>query len=448
MKKVLALVISVAMIFSMSAVAFAVEPEEHNLMLTTVAPGAPISDETLDLGLTDEDLDVLAQFLEELAKALGEELAKPLSREDFTTYIYALAEEQDMGFVGDWAFRLDFTDIADLKDECYEAAAWCVMNNLMGGYGDKVFGFKDNVTREQLFTVYYRFLQLFDFGYTDEEAEEIADELDKFADGNEVSSWARTAMIWCIMNDIVAGKPGNKLDPKAYATGEEALIVMERVSDFLNKDRTLDLDDIIGGGVAGGWTFCNEFEDVEIPEEALEAYKEASKTVDLVPMDIVAYLGEQVVAGTNYLLIGMPQIKVLGGGHEQLYVLKIDKDLKGECTLTTSTLIKSDMFAEESSVNFFQSEGIVGGFIIDDAIGAPLSERAQAAFDKAFEGFTGVGYEPILELGHQVVSGTNYAILCKATRVTATPASGLAVVVIYNDLQGNAEILRICNFEI
>ena len=72
-----------------------------------------------------------------------------------------------------------------------------------------------------------------------------------------------------------------------------------------------------------------------------------------------------------------------------------------------------------------------------------ITEEAQGAFDKAMEGFVGVNYTPVALLGTQVVSGTNYSFLCEATVVYPDAQPYYAVVTVYQDLQGKAEILNV-----
>lgn len=76
-----------------------------------------------------------------------------------------------------------------------------------------------------------------------------------------------------------------------------------------------------------------------------------------------------------------------------------------------------------------------------------ITDEARAAFDKALEGFTGVAYEPVALIGTQVVAGMNYCFLCKATTVYPGAQPREALVYIYADLQGNAEITDIVNLD-
>lgn len=89
---------------------------------------------------------------------------------------------------------------------------------------------------------------------------------------------------------------------------------------------------------------------------------------------------------------------------------------------------------------------VVGGWTISED--AALTDEARAAFEKAMEGFTGVGYEPVALIGTQVVSGTNYCILCEARVIVPDAAPYYALVYVYADLKGGAEILNIAALDL
>lgn len=74
---------------------------------------------------------------------------------------------------------------------------------------------------------------------------------------------------------------------------------------------------------------------------------------------------------------------------------------------------------------------------------ADLPEDAQAAFDKALDGLVGAEYTPVALLSTQVVAGMNYCILCQITPVVPDATPTWALVYIYADLQGNAEISNV-----
>ena len=88
------------------------------------------------------------------------------------------------------------------------------------------------------------------------------------------------------------------------------------------------------------------------------------------------------------------------------------------------------------------ADAVSSGYKINsDLAKAALPADAQAAFDKALDGLTGADYDPIVLLGTQAVSGTNYSILCKVTPVVPDAGSELDVVTVYADLDSNAQIL-------
>ena len=72
-----------------------------------------------------------------------------------------------------------------------------------------------------------------------------------------------------------------------------------------------------------------------------------------------------------------------------------------------------------------------------------LPADAQAAFDKAVEGLVGAEYVPVVLMSTQVVAGTNYCILCQITPIVPNATPTWALVYIYADLDGNAEITNV-----
>ncbi len=89
------------------------------------------------------------------------------------------------------------------------------------------------------------------------------------------------------------------------------------------------------------------------------------------------------------------------------------------------------------------SEPLAGGWQSVPHEAAELPEDAQAAFDKALDGLVGAQYTPVALLSTQVVAGMNYCILCQITPVVPDAVPTWALVYIYADLQGNAEIMNV-----
>lgn len=93
-----------------------------------------------------------------------------------------------------------------------------------------------------------------------------------------------------------------------------------------------------------------------------------------------------------------------------------------------------------------KNEATVGGWTLTE--NGALTEEAQGAFDKAMEGLVGVNYTPAALLGTQLVSGTNYCFLCEATAVYPDAQPYYAVVTVYQDLQGKAEVKNIVSLDL
>ena len=122
-----------------------------------------------------------------------------------------------------------FDDVAD--GQWYtDAVNWASAEGIVLGYGDHKFGPGDEITREQLVTMFYRYWQKHNNG-----EETAPDSLGaEFADSGEVSPWAWEAMCWATHNEIIVGKPGNLLAPGAITTRVETASIIMRVCNKMN----------------------------------------------------------------------------------------------------------------------------------------------------------------------------------------------------------------------
>ena len=104
-------------------------------------------------------------------------------------------------------------------------------------------------------------------------------------------------------------------------------------------------------------------------------------------------------------------------------------------TTNTTTTITTTAIEEETMAHLAGGWSAVSG---DTSLSA--NAAAKSAFEKVASTLCGMEYEPISVLATQVVSGTNYCILCrgKATVPNAQPV--IQLVYIYENLQGKAEL--------
>ncbi len=116
----------------------------------------------------------------------------------------------------------------------------------------------------------------------------------------------------------------------------------------------------------------------------------------------------------------------------------------GSSDASASSASSEAASAESASAEAASSEAassdvpMAGGWEMNAEATAALSAEQKEIFDKAMAELDGVDYEPVAVIGEQVVSGKNYAYLCKATVVVPDAQPAWTVVVIYNDLDGNA----------
>ncbi|MBQ7499319.1 MAG: S-layer homology domain-containing protein [Clostridia bacterium] len=118
-----------------------------------------------------------------------------------------------------------FTDVA--PGSWYEKAViWADDNGIANGYGEGVFAPNENITREQLALILYKYAAFRGFDVTVPEDDKV---LEGFPDVSEVSSWAVTAVKWAINAGMISGvQAGDEvfIAPKQSATRAMVSLIM------------------------------------------------------------------------------------------------------------------------------------------------------------------------------------------------------------------------------
>ena len=184
--------------------------------------------------------------------------------------------------------------------------------------------------------------------------------------------------------------------------------------------------------LSGGWTINEEFDSSACSEEEIEILNKALEGFVGQGFTPIAVLGTQVVVGTNYMYL-CEGTTVTAEPQKALKIVVVYKDLEGNATINDVYDFNIEDHLED---NDEQSEELAGGWTINENILTSESEL----FDKAFEEFVGAEYKPVVCLADQLVAGFNHAYLAIQTLVTAEPATRLAIVNIYEDLDGNCSI--------
>lgn len=118
-------------------------------------------------------------------------------------------------------YAISFKDVED--GEWYtEAVRWAASEKIISGVSEEVFGTNDNITREQIVTILYRYM-------VKKQPDTTADgNIDKFTDAEDVAEYAVSAMKWAVANGIVSGKTENTLCPGDFATRAEVATMLMR----------------------------------------------------------------------------------------------------------------------------------------------------------------------------------------------------------------------------
>lgn len=117
-----------------------------------------------------------------------------------------------------------FTDVT--SDKYYaKAVAWASENGIVSGYDAYTFGPDDNITREQLASILYRYA-----AYKGKDVTADADALNGFADASNISSYAVEAVRWAVTEGIISGD-GTNINPTSNATRAETASMIMRYNE-------------------------------------------------------------------------------------------------------------------------------------------------------------------------------------------------------------------------
>lgn len=109
----------------------------------------------------------------------------------------------------------------------FKAIQWASENNIVSGVGNGKFAPNADVTREQLAVILY----------ASQDKPESAVSLDRFADSNKVSNWAKDAVGWAVDCEIIRGSKKNGrlyVNPEGYATRAEAATMLTQYDKKFN----------------------------------------------------------------------------------------------------------------------------------------------------------------------------------------------------------------------
>lgn len=138
-----------------------------------------------------------------------------MTRGTMVTALYRLAGEPTV------KEKATFSDV--LAHYYYsDPIAWAESADIVKGYSAERFGPEDEITREQVAQILFRYADQAGF-----DATKVA-LADAYPDGNKVSAWARDGVAWAVSSGILSGKPDGRLDPGGKITRAEVATIFQR----------------------------------------------------------------------------------------------------------------------------------------------------------------------------------------------------------------------------
>lgn len=123
-----------------------------------------------------------------------------------------------------------FKDVSDSSQWYYNAVIWASKNGIVNGYGDGSFGANDNITREQLVTIFYRYAKYKGYDVSAGDDTNIL----SYDDSLQISEWAYPSLQWALGAGIINGTSSDTLSPSGTATRCEAAAVITRFMKSIN----------------------------------------------------------------------------------------------------------------------------------------------------------------------------------------------------------------------
>lgn len=113
-----------------------------------------------------------------------------------------------------------FTD-CNYNDYYGNYVDWAAKEGIIDGYGNGEFGPEDQITREQMAAIIYRFAKFLDI---------LPSSMDSnlnYPDANNIPAWANNAALYCQSTNIIAGRDGGNFVPQSTATRAEVSVILE-----------------------------------------------------------------------------------------------------------------------------------------------------------------------------------------------------------------------------
>ena len=117
--------------------------------------------------------------------------------------------------------RNPFTDVSS-SQYYYDAISWAYDAGVVDGFDARTFKPDQNVTREQLAAILYRYAEYMNLSTSGSAY------LSKYRDADKIANWAYDAMAWANYRGLINGTSATRIDPKGYATRAQIAAILHR----------------------------------------------------------------------------------------------------------------------------------------------------------------------------------------------------------------------------
>ena len=117
--------------------------------------------------------------------------------------------------------RNPFTDVSS-SQYYYDAISWAYDAGVVDGFDAHTFKPDQNVTREQLAAILYRYAEYMNLSTSGSAY------LAKYRDADKIANWAYDAMAWANYRGLINGTSATRIDPKGYATRAQIAAILHR----------------------------------------------------------------------------------------------------------------------------------------------------------------------------------------------------------------------------
>ena len=117
--------------------------------------------------------------------------------------------------------RNPFTDVSS-SQYYYDAISWAYDAGVVAGFDARTFKPDQNVTREQLAAILYRYAKYMNLSTSGSAY------LAKYRDADKIANWAYDAMAWANYRGLINGTSATRIDPKGYATRAQIAAILHR----------------------------------------------------------------------------------------------------------------------------------------------------------------------------------------------------------------------------